>query len=230
MTYTKEKYQELMKDLYNQKDEGYQRFHQKLLKDDKIKTIGLRTPLLKKIAKNISKNDYLGFIKYNTHETYEETVLHGLVLGFINVPEDKLLMLIDDFIPYINNWATNDLTAANLKAFEHISIDKVLRYTKSANPWEIRFGLTLLLGYYIKEENLNTIYNTCDRINSIHYYVNMAIAWLLSICYVKYPQRTLEYLKNCRLDKFTLNKTISKICDSYRVSKKDKDLVRSLRK
>lgn len=230
MTYSNEKYQELMENLYAQKDENYRKFHQKLLKDDKIKVIGIRTPLLKKIAKKISKEDYLGFIKYNSHQTYEETVLHGLILGFIKVPENELLALISEFIPYVDNWATNDLTTANLKAFEHISIDKVLQYTKSTNPWEIRFGLTLLLDYYIKEENLKTIYTVCDTINSTHYYVNMAIAWLLSICYIKYPQMTFKYLKNCHLDKFTLNKTISKICDSYRVSKEDKNTVKALRK
>lgn len=230
MSFTKEKYQEFIKQLNNLHDEKYQKFQQRLLKDEKIKIIGVRTPELKKIAKQISKEDYLSFIKENTHQTYEESLLHGLVLGYIKTNEDNLLKLIDDFIPYINNWATNDLTTSNLKAFKHIPINKTFKYLKSSNPWEIRFGLTLLLSYYIKEENLEQIYQICDTINSTHYYVNMAIAWLLSICYIKYPNLTFNYLKKCNLDKFTLNKTISKICDSYRVSKEAKESVKSLRK
>jgi len=229
MTYNKKEYQKLIKDLYKNKDEQYKQFHSKLLKDNSIELIGIRTPELKKIAKEISKNDYKSFIKENTHQTYEECTLHGLVLGYIKTNEKELLKLIDDFIPYINNWATNDLTVSNLKTFKKINIENINKYIKSDNPWEIRFGLTLLLSYYINEENLDKIFNICDSITSTHYYVEMANAWLISICFIKYPNQTFNYLKICKLNKFTKNKAISKICDSFRVTKEYKEKIKELR-
>jgi len=125
MIYNKEKYKQLLNNLYRKKDNQYKQFHAKLLKNDNIKLIGIRTPELKKEAKIISQNDYKSFIKENKHNTYEECTLHGLVLGYIKTEENELLKLIDDFIPYINNWATNDLTVANLKAFQKVNINKI---------------------------------------------------------------------------------------------------------
>lgn len=229
MTYNKEEYQNLIKELYKKQDEKYKKFHSKLLKDDNIELIGIRTPDLKTFAKEISKNNYQSFIKQNTHKTYEECVLHGLVLGYIKTETEELLKLIDEFIPYIDNWATNDLTVSNLKAFKKINIEAIDKYINSNNPWEIRFGLTLLISYYINEDNLDKIFNICNSITCTHYYVEMANAWLISACFIKYPIQTLKYLKNCNLNKFTKNKAISKICDSYKVSEKDKTEVKKLR-
>ncbi len=229
MTYTKKEYQKFIDNLYQKQDKKYKQFHSKLLKNDKLKVIGIRTPELKKLAKEISKQDYQSFIKQNTHKTYEECVLHGLILGYIKVTNEELLKLIDEFIPYIDNWATNDLTVSNLKAFKNIDIKIVDKYIKSKNPWEIRFGLTLLLSYYINKDNLDKIFKICDSIKCQHYYVEMANAWLISICYIKHPEETFNYLKTCKLNKFTKNKAISKICDSYRVSKNQKDEIKKLR-
>lgn len=225
----KKEYQKLLKKLYELKDEKYKQFHSRLLKNENIEVIGIRTPELKKIAKEISKNDYKTFIKENTHQTYEECLLHGLILGYIKVNEKELLKLIDDFIPYIDNWAVNDLTVSNLKAFKTIDLMVINKYINSTNPWEIRFGLTLLLTYYITKENLINIFKICNTITNEHYYVKMANAWLISMCYIKYPKETFKYLKTCKLDKFTKNKSISKICDSYRVDKKQKEEIKKLR-
>ncbi len=216
--------------LYENQDLKYQKFHAGLLNDKTIKLIGVRTPVLKKMAKEISKNDYQSFIKNNKHEFYEENILHGLILGYIKVGEEELLKMVDDFIPYIDNWAVNDIVSANLKSFKNIEINKINKYIESSNPWEIRFGLTLLLNHYINKDNLKTIYKICDNIKSDFYYVKMAIAWLLSICYIKYPKETLNYLKQANIDVFTYNKTISKICDSYRVTKEDKNYLKTLRR
>lgn len=229
MIYTKEEYDKIINNLYNNQDKKYKEFHSKLLNNNTIELIGIRTPELKKLAKEISQNNYQSFIKQNNHKLYEENTLHGLLLGYIKEEEQILLKLIDDFIPYINNWATNDLTVSNLKNFKNIDISKIYKYVKSENPWEIRFGLTLLLSYYIKKENLDKIFKICDSITSTHYYVQMANSWLISTCYIKYPKETYKYLKSNKLDKFTKNKAISKICDSYKITKKQKEEVKKLR-
>ena len=209
-------YNDVLNILKQNQDKKYRDFHAKLLNNEKIKLIGVRTPVLKKIAKDISKSDYQTYIKNNKHEFYEDNVLHGLVLGYLKIGEQDLLKLIDDFIPYIDNWAVNDIVAANLKAFKNIDIKYVQKYIKANNPWEIRFGLTLLLNHYINEDNLKTIYAICDNIKNDFYYVKMANAWLLSVSYIKYPRETLNYL--------------SKICDSYQVKKEDKDYLKTLRR
>jgi 3-methyladenine DNA glycosylase AlkD len=219
---TNKEYQKILNFLKKEADLEYRNFHKKLLKNDKINVLGVRTPILKKIAKEISKGDYKSFIKLNSHNTYEETVIHGLILGYIKVSEEELFKLIDEFLCFNNNWAVNDITCANLKAFKKISFDKVLKYINSDNPWIIRFGLVLILDYYINEENIDKIFILCDNISG-DYYVKMANAWLISICYIKFPNKTFKFLKSCKLDKFTFNKTISKICDSYRVTEEKKN-------
>ena len=172
----------------------------------------------------------MSFIKYNTHQTYEETLLHALVIGYIKVDADTLFKLIDNFMSYNTNWAINDTFANTLKVFKKISIENVEKYINSSNPWSIRFGLTLLLNHYINEKNIDKILKISDSINSDKYYVKMANAWLIQACFVKCRKKTLDYLKNNNLDEFTFNKTISKICDSYRIDKKDKEFLKKLRR
>ena len=230
MKWNKQTYAELIEYLYSNADETYRDFTRKLLNDNKTTVIGIRIPKLRKIARYIVKNDYKGFIKYNSHTTHEEKLLHGLILGYLKIDKEEVLKLIDEFMPHNNNWAINDTTTNNLKIFKNISLDYLDKYLKSNNPWETRFGLTLLISHYINEDNIDKILKICDNVKHDDYYVKMANAWLLSICYIKFSQKTLKYLMNNNLDKFTFNKTISKICDSYQVSKEDKNYLKSLRR
>jgi len=225
--WTKKTYNDFLIFLKQNADFKYKNFHQRLLKNENCKLIGIRTPLLKDISKQLSKGDYQSFLKYNSHDFYEEKIIHGLILGYIK--NDDILTLIDDFIQYIDNWAINDIVCANLKLFKKIDINYLNKYINSSNPWEIRFGLVLLLDYYVYEANLPFIFNVCNNIKNDDYYVQMAIAWLISICYIKYPNITIKYIKQNSLNKFTFNKTISKICDSYRVSCKEKQTLKNLK-
>ena len=101
---------------------------------------------------------------------------------------------------------------------------------KSTNLWDIRFALVLLLDYYINDDYIDELYSIIDSIKSDDYYVEMANAWLISICFIKYPDKTIKYLLNNNLDKFTYNKSIDKICDSYRVDKTYKDELKKLKR
>lgn len=226
------RYHQFIDYLFTLQDLKYKEFHYKLLKNDDIDLIGIRTPILKEIAKKISKDNYLEFIKLNTHKYYEEIIIHGLLIGYLKLPFNEVLKLIDEFLPFIDNWAVNDLTVSNLKIFKKNKqegfkyINKLLN---SNNPWYIRFGLVLLLTYYIDDDYIDLILDIVKNIKNEKYYVKMSCAWLISICYIKYPNKTLNLLKNKDLDNWTHNKTISKICDSYRVDKKDKDYLKTLK-
>lgn len=219
--------------LYSLQDLKYQTFHSKLLKDDNVNLIGIRVPILKEIAKEIAKGDYPSFIKNNTHKTYEENMIHGLVIGYVKEPFKDVLVLLDNFIPYNDNWAVNDTVCANMKVFKK-NLDEgyqyILKLITSNETWKIRFGLVLLLDFYINETYLNDIFRICDNIKNKDYYVQMAVAWLISICFIKYQTDTYNYLLNNKLDTFTFNKTISKICDSYRVEKDIKVELKKIRR
>lgn len=228
----KNNYNNFLEFLYSKRDTKYLEFHSKLLKD-KTNLIGIRVPILKEIAKKISKGDYLSFFQNNTHNTYEEKMIHGLVIGYLNISFKELLKELDLFIPYVDNWAINDVVCANLKAFKkypkegYTYIQKLL---KDKNSWYIRFGLVLLLDFYINEDYIDNILDIANNIKSTDYYVQMANAWLISICFIKFEEKTYQFLLNNELDDFTFNKSISKICDSYRVEKLVKEELRKLRR
>ena len=138
--------------LYSLQDKKYLEFHSNLVKDKNI--IGIRIPTLKKIAKAIANTDYELFFKLNNHNTYEETTLQGLVIGYLKAPFKDVLDYLSTFIPYNDNWATNDVVCANLKIFkknQEEGYKYILKLINSKNDWYIRFGLVLLLDYYIND-------------------------------------------------------------------------------
>lgn len=226
----KDNYNKFIDYLFTLQDLKYKEFHSKLILSDNL--IGIKTPILKAIAKNISKGDYKTFIKLNKHEFYEEIIIHGLIIGYLS-DFKECLKYLDEFIPYVDNWAINDIVCANMKIFkknQNEGFNIIKKYIKSNNPFQIRIGVVLLLDFYINDEFIDKIFNIIDNIHNDNYYVKMANAWIISICYIKYKEKTHNYLLNNNLDKFTFNKTISKICDSKRVDIKDKINLIKIRK
>lgn len=222
-------YNEFINYLYTFQDLKYRDFHKKLILTDNL--IGIRTPILKKIAKDISKNNYQEFINNSKHALYEEKIIEGFILGYLNINFNELKPLIDNFLPNIDNWAICDLTASNLKIFNKIGdigFNEIKKYLNNNNFWINRFGYVLLLNYYINDEYIDYIFNLCDNYKDV-YYVKMSIAWLLSICYIKYKEKTIKYLKQCRLDNWTYNKTIQKIIESTRITKEEKELLKEMK-
>lgn len=226
-------YQEFLDYLFTLKDETYRLFHLKLLKNNNIKNIGVRTPELKRIAKEISKGNYLSFIECITHKYYEEDVIYGLILGYIKIDLDSKEELIDKFVPFINNWATNDLVCANMKVFkkeQEKGLLLIYRYLESDNSWIVRFGIVLLLDFYINDNYIDKVLLICKNIKHSDYYVLMAISWLISICYIKYPEKTLQLLKQGCLADFIHNKAIGKIIESKRVNKNEKAALKKFKR
>lgn len=226
------KYEEFLKTLYSLQDLKYKQFHSKLIMSDKL--IGVKTPELKKIAKVIAKSNYLEFFKENRHELYEENLVHGLILGYLKLDYEKLKPLVNEFIPYIDNWAVCDMTVANLKVYKKnktkdIVFNDIKKYITDDSIWINRFGYVLLLNYYIEEEYISEIFKLCKNYKN-EYYVKIAIAWLISMCYIKFSDRTLAFLKKNKLDTWTHNKAIQKIIESTRVSIEDKKILRGLKK
>ena len=211
-------------------DIKYRDFNKKLI-FTKDKVLGVRTPSLRKIAKDISKTDICSFLDLNTDTYYEEKMVYGFVLGYLKDKKtfDRYLY---QFIEKIDNWAICDMCISSFKIMKRDNsyYDVALDLIKSEKEFYIRAGLIIMLDHYVDDIHIKDILKQVDKINTDMYYVNMARAWLISICFIKYKEETLKYLKNNNLDKFTYNKAISKMCDSYRVSLEDKEMLKYMKK
>ena len=223
-------YNEFIEKLFELQDIKYKEFHSKNICDDNL--IGVRVPELKKLAKLISHSNYENFFKQNKHFYYEENVVHGLVLGYLKIEFGDLKQYIDDFLQYINNWAVCDITVSNLKIFiknKKAGFKEIKKYINDSNPWTNRFGYVLLLSYFVDDEHIEKIFSLINNYKD-DYYVKMAIAWLLSVCYIKQKEKTISYLKNYNLDDWTFNKTIQKIIESNRISKEEKNILKGMKR
>lgn len=213
--------------LFEYQDLKYKEFNDKIVNQNVYPTIGIRIPTLRKLAKEVAKNDYLSYIN-SKHTYYEEYLIHGLIIGYIKIPFKDKLNLLDKYIPSIHDWASVDIPVSNLKDFkknQEEGYNYILKLLKG-NDWSIRFGLILLLDYYINDDYIDNIIDITLNIKNDSYYVTMARAWLLATVYIKYSDKVYKLLKEKSLPKDVHNKTISKICESYRVSEKLKDKAR----
>ncbi|MEG2001480.1 MAG: DNA alkylation repair protein [Clostridia bacterium] len=208
-------------------------FSNKIIPNAK-KILGISIPVLRNFAKEICKDDYLNFINNCQFEFYEETMLCGLVIAYAKIEIAEKFKLLDNYIPHIDNWAVNDSVAMTVKiknAEQDIALRFVEKHLLSENEFELRFAIVLLFCNFVDEKHLDYTLNTLFDISSNLYYVNMAVAWGLCECIVNFPQLALEPFISCdKLDNFTFNKTISKCCDSFRVSAENKTLLKSKRR
>lgn len=206
-------------------------FTEKLVPDTKYKILGVRVPALKTIAKELAcdKQSFYSFIG-EQHEFYEEYFVHALAIGFIKTNDEEKLKLVSGFIPYIDNWAICDSFAASLKFFKNLLPDIPLSYIDNQSPYVKRFGIVCLMDYFLDKDFKTDHLYLLQKIKSDHYYVNMAIAWYYSVALVKQYDATISLIESRTLDKFVQNKTISKACDSYRISDEKKAYLKTLRK
>lgn len=218
--------------IFELRDDEYQKFHSNLLPGiDHI--IGVRLPNLRQLAKELAKGNWQGYLKEAQDDYYEEIMLQGLVISYAKGDFDEILPYIKDFVPKINNWAVCDCYANSLK-ITNKHMERVWEflqpYLHSQEEYELRFGIVMLLSFYIKDDYIDRVLLLCDNAKHEGYYVKMAVAWTISICFIKYPEKTMAYLMNNTLDTFTYNKALQKITESFRVAKPTKDLIRAMKR
>lgn len=224
-------YEDILKLLEHNKDIKYKIFNDKIV-NTKMNTIGVRVPVLRKISKKIAKTDYEAFLNQVKNNYYEEVMLEGMVISNIKDPS-IIIQKLDKFLDKIDNWAICDMVCSSCKILNKIK-DEFMNFIKrnllSSNPWRVRFSFVSLLNYFVSEEYLNEIYKLIDNDVNHDYYVMMSKAWLICECYVKYPKKTIKYLKHSNIDLVTYNKAISKIIESNRVLKNDKIELKKMKK
>ena len=213
-------------------DPSYKEFHQKLV-PGLTTMMGVRMPRLREIAKTAAKGDWKEIWDQLREECYEELMIKGMLIGYGKLSRREQTEYLKVFIPQINNWAICDCCCSTwkfMKKDQAYWFDFLYPYLFSNQEYQIRFGLVSLLAHFIGEEYLHLIFSLLDQIHHEGYYVKMAPAWLVSVCYIRYPSETWTYLEQDRLDTFTHNKGIQKIRESYRVSKEDKEHLLTLKR
>ena len=226
----KEKKQALMQELDFLKSEKHREFSKKIM-NTSLEVLGVNIPTLKKIARRITKEDIDAFINCYEGKYFEECMLYGLAIAYTNDIEILSKYLVP-FSKEIKDWGCCDYCANSMKIIrEHQELFKpyIEIFLNSENEFEVRFGLVLLLNHYMNAQYIAYILKVCLSLKSTQYYINMAIAWLLCECYIKFPKQTNQYIDAKYLSKFVLNKTISKISDSYRVSSAEKKALKKRR-
>ena len=219
--------------LISESEKDFQKFSASLIPNIN-NVLGVRLPKLRKIAKEIYKNgEWETFVNIDNLEYMEEVMLQGMVIGLIKKNPEDILNYVKNFVPKIDNWAVCDTFCSSLK---FVSGNKKLvwnfiqSYFKSKKEYDIRFGYVMLLSYYIDTDFIDRVLKLIDEFKDERYYAKMAAAWALSICYITFPEKTFEYLKISKLDNWTFNKSIQKICESLRVDKSTRAMLKCLKR
>ena len=219
-------------ELFSLQDLKYKEFHQKLMPTvNPDKVIGIRTPVLRKFAKDFSKREEAeSFIKNLPHKYYEEDNLHAFLLEEIKDYE-ILIEELNKFLPFVDNWATCDMMRPKtLKNHKTELLEDIKRWLNSKDTYTIRFAVNCLMLYYLEEDFKPEYLQWVKNIESQEYYINMVRAWYFATALAKQYDETVKILENNALDKWTHNKTIQKANESYRITKEQKEYLRTLKR
>ena len=218
-------------ELFKLQDLGYRDFHAKLMPTvDKDKIIGIRTPLLRKFARDFNKTpEAKQYLDVLPHKYYEENNLHGFLIEQIK-DYDETVARLDKFLPFVDNWATCDLIKP--KAFKKRPsplLTKAEEWMRASDTYTVRFGIGVLINYYLDDGFDSALPQTVADIRSEEYYINMMIAWYFATALAKQYEAALPYLEEKRLDVWTHNKTIQKAVESYRITDEQKAYLKTLK-
>lgn len=222
---------QIITDLFTMQDLKYQLFHSKLMPTvDSEKVIGVRMPLLRNYAQKLSKNPDVGeYMDVLPHTYYEENNLHGLLIEKMKNYED-IIDALDKFLPYVDNWATCDMIAP--KIFKnHLSEleEKIKAWISSGHTYTIRFGLNMLLKYYLDDAFKSEYLDMAASVDSDEYYVKMMVSWYFATALAKQYENTIPYLEQHKLKPWIHNKTIQKAIESFRITATQKEYLRTLK-
>lgn len=229
--------QDVRERLLSLAEEDYREFNMKLLPGVE-RVMGVRLPAVRKVAKQIAKGDFRAYLdeaqkEITTDSFHEEIMAQGLVLGYAKMNTQERRAYLDEFVPKIQNWAVCD---SCVNSFDFMAkepqywFEYLKGYMDSEEEYEIRFMVVSMMSHFIDEEHIDEILKIFGGVHHDGYYAKMGNAWAISMCYVKFPQKTRKFLENDTLDDFTHNKAIQKIRESYRVSKEEKEDLKTLKR
>ncbi len=217
--------------LLDLQDTEYKKFQANLMPTvDENLIIGVRTPKLRQLAKEISKTEYMNeFLEILPHKYYEENNLHAFLIESI---KDYGLCIdeLNRFLPYVDNWATCDMMRPKIfKRYRSELLSQIRIWIKSDDVYTVRFAVNMLMCHFLDEDFNAKYLEMAADIISDEYYIKMVVAWYFATALAKQWDATLPFILNERLDKDTHNKTIRKAIESYRITNEQKAYLRKLK-
>ena len=222
---------DIQRQLFKMQDIEYKKFHGKLMptvNDEKI--IGIRIPVLRKFANEFAKSEEAEkFILNLPHTYYEEDNLHAFVIEK-EKNFDKAIELTEEFLPYIDNWATCDMFFPKIFAKNsNLMLEYAKKWIKSEHTYTIRYGIGIMMRLFLDEDFKEEYLQIVGNLKSGEYYVNMMIAWYFATALAKQYDSAVKYLELKKLDVWVHNKTIQKAVESYRIPKETKEYLKTLK-
>lgn len=218
--------------LLQMSEEEYRKFSSALIPNGE-KMLGVRLPNLRKLAKSIAKADWRSYLMSAEDTYFEEIMLQGMVIGYVETNIEERFHLIENFIPKIHNWSICDSFCIGLKCAKQYPKevwDFIHPYFSSRKEFEIRFAIVMALDFFVDEQHIDEIFLLLSKAKLEKYYAQMAAAWALSVCFVRFPDETMFFLRKGILDEFTYQKALSKIIESRQVTPAIRQLIRQMRR
>lgn len=222
---------EIIDKLIGLSDEKYKEFQSKLMPTvNKDEILGVRVPILRSLAKEYKNNPEINkYISILPHKYYDEYNLHGFIISE-NKDFNSCISEVNDFLPYVNNWATCDTCSPKIfKKHKKELLPHIKAWIKSDATYTIRFGVEMLMSHFLDEDFNSKYLDLVAKIKSDEYYVNMMCAWFFATALAKQYDETIPYIEKRKLSTWVHNKTIQKAIESYRISDKQKEYLRSLK-
>lgn len=223
---------DVQKRLLELQDPGYRDFHSKLVPNISKETIiGIRTPVLRKFVKEYKKEpEAETFLKTLPHHYYDENVLHGFLLSELKDYE-TCVQALDEFLPYVDNWAVCDGISPKVFAKHHEELlPKIREWAASGHVYTSRFGLEMLMTHFLDGDFRPEYLEIPASVHSEEYYLNMMIAWFFATALAKQWDASIPYLEEQRLSTWVHNKTIQKARESYRITPEQKEYLKNLKR
>ena len=223
--------EEIVKKLYEERDEKYAKMQEKIIPTvpaDSI--IGVRTPILRKYAKELVKRDDIDdFLKALPHDHFDENQLHAFIISEIK-DYDRCLYEVTRFLPFVDNWATCDQMSPKVFKKHRQELVPIIReWIESDRTYTIRFGIGMLMEHFLDDDYDTEYPQIVAKVRSDEYYVNMMIAWYFATALAKQYDSILPFIEEKQLDTWTHNKAIQKSVESYRITSGQKEYLKSLK-
>ncbi|MBR4668265.1 MAG: DNA alkylation repair protein [Butyrivibrio sp.] len=222
---------EIREELFSLCDEKYRDFQAKLIPTvtpDSV--IGVRTPALKKMAKQYAKRDDVeAFLSDTPHKYFDENQLHAFILSEIK-DFNRCIELVDAFLPFVDNWATCDQMSPKIfKKHKEELLSYIDKWLGSSETYTVRFAIGMLMEHFLDADFDVSYPEKVAVIRSEEYYINMMKAWYFATALAKQYDAALPFIEEQRLDKWSHNKAIQKSVESYRITPDQKEYLRSLK-
>ncbi len=221
----------ILEELFKLQDKEYAEFQGKLIPTiDKNRVIGVRVPEIRKLAKKYIKDEKgEKFLNNLPHKYYDEDMLHGLLISEMKDYE-LCIAEVDKFLPFVDNWAVCDIMSPKIfKENKNKLIKKIKVWSESKNVYTCRFGIGMLMKYFLDEDFKPEYLEIPSKIVSNEYYIQMMIAWFFATALAKQWDSTIKYIEERKLSKWVHNKSIQKARESYRITDEQKEYLKGLR-